>query len=196
MTGFFSYFPKTSYDANCGELNTQQVMIEATDITRRFRILPSLLSRAVLFYTYSVRDGERPDVVADKFYGNSKLDWLVLMSNRVHDPLWNWTMGYNDLMAYISAKYGSMDAALRGTHHYEQIIQEADEQSDGTPIPEQFINIDYVTFLSLPSTQTREVSLFDWEIAKNETNRQIRIIRNEYLSQILTEATAVLQKKL
>ncbi len=181
---------------NCGELNTESVMIEATDITRRFRILPSLLSRAVLFYTYSVRDGERPDVVADKFYGNSKLDWLVLMSNRVHDPLWNWTMGYNDLMAYIAAKYGSMDAALRGNHHYEQIIQEADEQSDGTPIPEQFINIDYVTFLSLPSTQTREVSLFDWEIAKNESNRQIRIIRNEYLSQILSEATAVLQKKL
>lgn len=196
MTGYFSFFPKIEYDANCGESGTNPAMIAATDITRRFRLLPSILSRAVLFYTYWVRDDERPDIVAEKFYHNSKLDWLVLMTNQVADPLWKWPLGYNHLMSYIQTKYGSADAALRGEHHYEQILQEASEQDDGTPIPEQAIVIDYATFLSLPSTETRSVSYFEWEIAQNDLKREIKIIRPEYLAQIISEATNVLSRSL
>lgn len=193
MPGYFSYFPTIFYDANCGANGTAVAMTSVVDITRRFRILPSLLSRAVLFYTYDVLDGERPDTVSYKFYQDSQLEWLVLLSNKIADPMWDWPLGYNDLAALIAAKYGSADAALRGIHHYEQILQEADINADGSVIPEQTVIIDYTAYLALPATQTKSVTYYDYEQLANDARRSIKIIRNEFLGQILSEATNILK---
>jgi hypothetical protein len=190
---YFSYFPKTLYDANCGSMPYVE-HITVTDITKRFRVLPELLSRSVLYYTYEVQDEERADVIAHKFYQNSQLDWIVMLTNSITDPTWQWPMGYNDFIAFVENKYGTLRVAQHDIHHYEQVLQEAETLNDGTIIPEQTVNIDYTTYLSLPTTETKAVSYYDYEDGINEARRSIKIIRQEFLSRIINEATTVLKK--
>ena len=39
----------------------------------------------MLFDTYDVRNGERPEDIAFKWFGNAELHWVILMTNNVTD---------------------------------------------------------------------------------------------------------------
>ena len=68
-----------------------------------------------LFDEYDVKDGETPELVADKFYNNSELHWLVLHYNEIIDPRFDWPLDTNNLNRQVAGKYTDVNA----THHFE-----------------------------------------------------------------------------
>jgi len=54
------------------------------------------------FKTYWVTEGKRPEQVAYEFYGNEKYWWLVLLSNNITDPLYEWPKSQKELGSYVS----------------------------------------------------------------------------------------------
>ena len=65
MANYFRNFPIIQYDAfRTGNLVT------TTNITKRFNVLEKVLNRSIIYYNYTIRDGERPDIVSHKMYGS------------------------------------------------------------------------------------------------------------------------------
>jgi len=107
---YFEQFPLTYYS-----LDDKKTIQIVTDITRRNIIDGSVSENYSFFETYDVKEGETPDIVADKFYENSELHWIVLHANNILDPRFEWPLGYVNLVAFVDNKYIQRD----GTHHYE-----------------------------------------------------------------------------
>ena len=63
MSNYFSYFPTVLQDIRQTGRKTQ-----ATNILRRFKVKDSLTDRTDTFYEYSIQEGDRPDVIAEKFW--------------------------------------------------------------------------------------------------------------------------------
>lgn len=185
MAQYFDPFPAKDYKAP-----GSKVFTKATDITRRFTLDSFILDNDVIFDEYRVRDGERPDMVAFDYYQNANLDWLILLTNQIKDPYFQWVMSYEQFNAYIKAKYGSVEYALSTVHHYEKIIQNAGEYVTNTEVfitQEKTLEIDYTTFLTLPAFSRKEVTIFDYETLKNEKNRLIYLLDARFALPIIEQ---------
>lgn len=181
MSAYFRYLPKIWYPVNGGADK-----IEIVDISRRFIVLRRLLNRSVLFFPDHVKDGERADTVAMRVYNNPRLDWLIYFTNSIIDPRFEWPLGYYDFEAYLIGKYGSVENAHRTTHNHLKIVQLEKETND-TTVPERTVVVDERTYQSLPDDHRRLVTKYMHESDLNESRRKIKLIKAEFVPQILRE---------
>jgi len=107
---YFKSFPYTYYSLD--DASTVQVV---TNITSRVTLSDEVKSNLGLYDEYDIKDGETPELVADKFYSNSQLHWLILHYNDIIDPRFDWPLDTNNLTRYINGKYNNPN----GVHHYE-----------------------------------------------------------------------------
>ena len=70
MSYLFNEWPTVSYD-----LKKNGKPLELTNITLRFKINELLLNKSAVMYSYDVQDGDRPDLLAYKYYNDPTLDW-------------------------------------------------------------------------------------------------------------------------
>jgi len=185
MSYYFSYLPSISYKIDGLNANRQELV---TDITRRFKIIQLLNSREAIYYNYQVQDGDRPDIVAEKFYDDSKLDWIVLLPNEIHDRYFQWVMSQREFEAFIRKKYGSLASAQAQVHHYEQILSASQVLNDGTVIPERRVIVDETTYNSLSINDRRLVTAYDEEDRRNESHREIKLIEPGFVTDIVRNA--------
>jgi hypothetical protein len=73
-----------------------------------------------VFYQYSVQDGDTPEIVASKYYGDPNRYWMVLFANQMIDPYFDWILNQNDLNNNIIEKYGNIGTAQATLHHVNQ----------------------------------------------------------------------------
>ena len=184
---YFSPFPVVTYDP-LGE-NTPQL---ACDITRRFKITEVLNNRQLVYYGYTIKDRDRPDIMAEKYYDNPRLDWLFFIVNQKFDPYFQWPLNQFQFDSYIRQKYGSPSVAQGTVHHYEQILNTRKEHysnydSSTIVIPEKKIIIDKTTYVSLASSLKRTVSVFDYEEELNNKKREIKILDRVFLPSLMKD---------
>jgi len=187
MAYYFSHLPTITYNSG-GVSSKVKTNIRVTDITKRFRISQLLNNREVFYYDYSVKDGERPDTIAHKLYGDSRLDWVVLLVNEIHDKYYQFPLSTSEFDEFIAKQYGSLGQAQNTVHHYERIIQAQQTLSDGTVVPERRLQVDETTYNSLSATDRRSVSVYEHEFRSNEKRRNIKLVDPQFIPFILTEA--------
>lgn len=179
---YFQNFPQIYYQLG------NQPAIGITDLTKRFVIQDIVLRYGTIYYKHFVQDGERPDVIADKYYSDSTLDWIILMTNQIYDPFWQWPLDYQSFKSYIISKYGSIPNSFQTIHHYEQIVQPRQTLSNGTVVPERIVIIDKVAYDGIiEEFARRQVSMYDFENALNEARKQIKVIHERFVPQITKE---------
>ena len=152
--------------------------------SRRFSISNFLNNANVTFDEYYVQDGERPDIVAYDYYDDYTLDWLVLMTNEIHDPYYEWPLSYEQFNAYLKQKYGSVEYTYQTNHHYEKILQKNKVASDGVYqkiFTEKTLTVDYQTYITLAYEDRKSVSIFEYEQDLNEQRRHIYLLDLHYV---------------
>lgn len=163
-------------------------------------ILQAAIARKVLdqvdaFYPYIVKEGYRPDMVADEEYGNPYYDWLVYMSNSITDPYYLWPMDNRSFKGYLESKYNTDIYTLQSQilhYKYTGLTNETPEQ------------VSMITWTMTPKTHEvlsaedpesvsgwSPVYTFDYEDQLNESRRSIRLISKIYLPQIEKEIKKV-----
>jgi hypothetical protein len=172
---YFNYFPKTAYDIRGVEGNEQYDYV--TNLLTRVLVkchgwadVDGASHEALVgtchFQKYLIRDGDRPDTLADQFYGDSELHWIILYANgsKFLNPYYDWPMTTHDLNKFIIKKYGVGNFSV--THHYEDANKyEVDSTSSGaTP-----------------------VTNYLYEETLNDTKRTIRIMQKEYVNLVINE---------
>jgi len=188
MSRYFRYFPTVQYD-----LIQNGNPITLTNIMRRFVVESKLKDQINIFYDYTIQAGDRPDVIAEKYYGDANLAWLVLHFNDITDPFFGWGLNDVDLENYIRGKYGSIPAAQAEVHEYRQVLNEAQTFYDGTVVPKRYVVVDQTTYNSLSESSRESVSKFDYEVEQNDKKRQIKILDKRYVDQVIAEVKTILK---
>ena len=188
MSNYFSYFPKTKHDlTNIGQT------VDLTNILRRFKVKSSVKSGINVYFDYEIQEGDRPDTIAEKYYGSPAYAWLVLHFNDIIDPVFEWPLFSNDFENYLKGKYGSITTSQSTVHEYRQILNEAKVLNNGTRIPKRWVVVDLTTYSTLAEVDKESISKYDYEIEKNEVKRKVKVLDRRYLNQIQEEVKDVLR---
>jgi len=183
---YFEPFPTIDYDIKKNGNTT-----EVTNLFLRYKILDVFKNQSAVYYNYSIKDGERPDVIAAKYYDDESLDWIILLTNNIVDPHFDWPLDNQAFTNYIVKKYGSITAAKEDTHHYEQITQQQEVLFDSTILPEEFYEIDLTTYNTLSSSEKRIVTSYEYEERLNEAKRDIKLLSEEYVFDLVNQVKDV-----
>lgn len=176
-----------------------------TNLLARASLVQELLNNPMQFYEYAIQEGDTPEIVADKYYGDPFKYWIVLFSNQILDPVWEWPMSYASLLEYIDSKYATEAADAGKTpfeytnttvYEYKKIITTTDVYTRTETVNEVSItHADYIALVE--STTTYDipggtscivsitkgiVTLFDYEEQLNESRRQIKLLNSNYAS--------------
>ena len=105
----FTYFPTLEYDA-IGDGNTKLV----TDLLRRVALRSKVKLNTVLYDMYDIKEGETPEIISQRFYGDQQYNWIILMVNDITARYNQWPMPQFEFVQYLKNKYTDANAI----HHY------------------------------------------------------------------------------
>jgi len=171
----FNYYPKIIYNN-----------LYATNIVVEAEVVQQYLKDYNKFYSYILKDNERADIVANKVYGDSTLDWIIYLCNNVIDPYKDWIMNDKDFVAYIENKYNMSAYKLASTltsdtiAYYEYTGLPSDTEAEIASYNYTMTPYTY-TKLGGPSGWTPK-SIWEVELEKNEAKREIQILKPAYIN--------------
>lgn len=83
----------------------------AVNLTQRSVVLNSVYSSPNLYYLYNIKPYERPDTIADEYYQDQYMSWILYLTNKMVDPYYDWNLDQDTFDAFIVKKYGSYENA-------------------------------------------------------------------------------------
>jgi hypothetical protein len=188
MSKYFRYFPTTTND-----LTQTGKQVEVTNILKRFAFRTSVEKNDSVFYDYVVQDGDRPDTIAEKYYGDSRHAWIILHFNNIEDPIFDWALFGKNFEDFIAGKYGTVSAAQSAVHEYRKILTQRSVRYDGSIIPERYVAVDQTTYNATPANSRRLITQYDYEMELNEERGKIKLLDERYLADCLAEVKSVLK---
>jgi len=133
---------------------------------------------SVYLDTYTVKDGQTPEHIAYKLYGDAQYHWIVLLANDILDVYHEWPMSTDSLIKMCKDKYG--ETSIYATHHYA-----LESNKD--------IRIDYDPD-KFASGEIVAIDNFTYELLENEKKAEIILLKPEYLNQFVGQFKDLIQK--
>ena len=194
---YFRQLPDLDYPSLANDRNSVYDYQIVKNIFKRAVLRNDIFDEVTAFTKYSVQGDERPDQVANRFYKDSGLDWVVLTTNNIIHVRDEWPMGNQDFLTYLNDKYTAQE--LSNVHHYEtEIIRDSKGrliQPEGLTVPAGHS----VSFLDNGVLRTEsKVKLFTFlqnEIDLNDAKRDINILKERYLALFLEDFGNVMEYK-
>ena len=171
---YFANFPLIPYD-NYGTGDFRLT----PNILKRIAVRANIKTTTSLFDTYDVKEGETPEMIADKLYGNPEFHWVVLMMNDVVDRYHQWPMSRRQFLAHLNDKYTNVD----GVHHYE-ISQSSGDTNIKINIGTS--NTDHPTATAITNRE--------YEQERQDSLRKIRLLDPVYLDDFVTEFETLMEE--
>jgi hypothetical protein len=154
---YFDNFPTFLYPF---KVNNKTEFKLVTDISQNVRVRKEILANITLYDEYDIREGETPEIIAEKVYGSPLYHWVIMLCNERYNYVDDYPLTQYELEKHITAKYGSGNEY--DTHHYIN--------ASGNIVD---------------STQGTSVSNYDYETSLNESKRRIKLISPTLLNTIL-----------
>jgi hypothetical protein len=108
MARYFDRFPIVDYDGDIAKNILARV--DFTEKTKR-----DIYST----FEFTLEEGfERPDLLSYNYYGSSKFDWMIYLTNNIVDPYYDYYKSAEDFKSYMETKYGSNSNARSITLFY------------------------------------------------------------------------------
>ena len=170
---YFAQFPLNVYDS-VGDESYKVV----THLLKRVAIRSKVKVNTLFFDTYDVKEGETPEMIADKLYDDPELHWIVLMVNDITDRYHQWPKNQNQFLTYINDKYTN----ISGTHHYEI------NQTSGDTTVKLNIGTD-----NTEHPTATLITNYEYEQERQDTVRKIRLLSPEYVSDFVEEFKSIMK---
>ena len=180
MAFLFNRWPTVSYD-----LKKNNKPIQLTNITLRYKISEVIRNKSAVMYEYNVANGIRPDAVAFNYYGDSTLEWLIILVNNYIDPQFEWPMDDRSFETFIKKKYSSIENAMQTIRHYEIKLRESSVTYDGIFVPEKKLIVDLETYNAYDPTMREAVDNYTYESRLNEQRKTIKILDKRFARDII-----------
>ena len=170
---YFAQFPLNVYDS-VGDESYKLV----THLLKRVAIRAKVKVNTLFFDTYDVKEGDTPEMIADKLYDDPELHWIVLMVNDITDRYHQWPMNQNQFLTYINDKYTN----ISGVHHYEI------NQTSGDTTVKLNIGTD-----NTDHPTATLITNYEYEQERQDTVRKIRLLSPEYVTDFVEEFKSIMK---
>ena len=164
---YFDNFPTIPYDS---ELTGQYKDVK--NLLRRVGIRAKVKANTLIYDTYDVKNGETPESIAHKLYGDAELHWVIMLVNNITDRYHDWPMTEAQFIQFVKDKYANID----DTHHYE-ITQTSGDTSIKIDVGTD--NTDY------PSATL--ITNYEYEQEQQDAKRKIRLLDPSYIADFVEE---------
>jgi hypothetical protein len=185
MAAYFSYLPNI-YVGTSTTTNTKQEYTVVKNIFRRVKAREDLSKYTEFFEQISIEDGQMPFQIAEAYYGDPELDWVVLLTNNIIDIYSEWPKSRRELEYYTAEKYDAVD----GVHHWET----NEIKWNNRVMVEEGIEVDESFEYTLPdgviikgSSARFPVSNWEYEYFQNELKRNIYVTMPNALEAFIDE---------
>ena len=176
---YFDSFPIIQYGSTDGTIKN------VTNLLRRVAIRTKVKTNAALFDTYDIKSGETPEIIADKFYDDPELHWVIMLVNNVTDRYHDWPMNEQQFSTFVNEKYSNPD----GIHHHE-ITQESGDTTQKIEVYDpDLISSDTDAYTSATAITNRE-----FEESEQDKKRKIRLLDPIFVDQFVEEFNSLIKE--
>jgi len=186
---YFSIIPNVSYDEKpISYPFSESDFVVAKNFFRRYKVNDDVFSNAVYFKKYSIREGERPETLAHKLYGNVFYDWVILLTNNMVNAQYDWPLNNYELYQTLESEY---DDPYSEIHHYE--TSAIGQYGAGLHVDETFyngqhkVNIDDTITLKNGNEICSPITVAEYYSRENEKKREIYILKKSYLRSFVND---------
>ena len=174
---YFSQFPLMAYD-----IKGDNIYKLVPDILRRVKLRANIRNGMFMFDNYDVKEGETPETVAYRWFGDTELHWVILMTNNITDRYYGWPLTQPQFQAHLEDKYGvgNIDA----THHYEI------SQTSG---PTTSRDYSHLVEVNSDASGATAITNREYEQREQDRIRQIRLLDRRYLGAFVEEFERLIQ---
>ena len=171
---FFQYQETVPYVF--GATSDTMVQSTITNITQRARIVERLRQHTAIMHDYEISEGDRPDTVAQKVYGDVKYTWVVLLVNNIIS-LYDWPMMNEEFELYLIGKYGSLSLSQNQGTRTDEAWSAAKfyYTTEGD-------RVDATTYAGLGARQGTTNTPYTQEVEDNDAKRRIKVVPTSTLA--------------
>ena len=194
---YFRQLPDLNYPSLANDRNSVYDYQVVKNLFKRAVMRDDIFNDVTSFTKYSVVGDERPDQVANTFYNDSGLDWVILTTNNIVHVRDEWPMGNQDFLTYLNAKYTSEE--LSNIHHYEtKTIRDSNGrliQPKGLTVPENYSTTFLDNGVLRTESQLTSFTFLENETKLNDDKRNINILKSEFLGIFLENVADIMEYK-
>ena len=177
MSDYFSNFPKIKYDGHV-----------VRNIMLRVRILDNVRNDPFAFLPYTIKEGERPEDIANLYYGSTEYLWLVFLSNKIIDPYFEWPLSESEMFQSLAKKYRPRALADLNQTYLPDIDVFHWTMNDSRNANIEYyekdglrMSADSYALANISISGWSPVRIFDEETERNESMRNIQLLNASYL---------------
>lgn len=201
MSNYFRKVPNFEYvsrlpDSKIGDYSLVK------NLFKRGKIREDIFQNVSFFEKYQIIGDERPDNVANKVYGDSNYDWVILLSNNIINVQSEWPMSQRSFDEYVLKKYGDYNTLYNVIHHHE--TPEIKNSSGAVIVPAGLIvesdyTVSYFDFFLDQQIDKSNIAIpvtnYEYEERLENKKRNIFILKPRYLNVILDDTEEIMTYK-
>ena len=187
---FFKIVPNISYDEKpISYPFSESDFVVAKNFFRRYKINDDIFQYAVFFKKYTIVDGERPETLAEKAYGDQFLDWVILLTNNMVNAQYDWPRSNYEMYKIVEEEF---DDPYSEINHYE-IRETIGRYQAGLHVDETFyngthkVNINGTVTTKNGNEIASPVTVAEYYQAENEKKREIYLLKPRYLDSFVDD---------
>ena len=211
--GYFRELPEIAYQSPLSHRNSSRDYIVIKNIFRRVKLLDYLKDATSLFNKFIIGDGDRPDTIAEILYGDSRLDYIVILIAGITNINHEWPLQDYQVYNYALSKYKTEEEMMK--IRYYETFEIKDDQNRQILPPNLIVDADFKMYGS--STQAgsvrynlisqegntqlddkneytvatdniaRAVTNLEYEYSENEKKREIDVLNSGYLQTFIND---------
>ena len=211
--GYFRELPEIAYQSPLSHRNSSRDYVIIKNIFRRVKLLDYLKDATSLFSKFVIGDGDRPDTIAEVLYGDSRLDYVVILVAGITNINHEWPLQDYQVYDYALSKYKTEEEMMK--IRYYETFEIKDDQNRQILPPNLIVDADFKMYGS--STQAgsvrynlisqagnrqlddkdeytvaadkiaRAVTNLEYEYSENEKKREIDVLDSGYLQTFIND---------
>ncbi len=176
--------------------------LQVKNLFKKGKLREDIFQNLAFFEKYKILGNDRPDNVAFDVYGDSTLDWVVLLANNIVNIQTEWPLPQTSFDEYVLNKYGDYETLYGGIHHYETTevknSQGVTIVPAGLQVPSGYSVSYYDYFIDRQVDTgdiTVEVTNYDYEEKIEDNKRNIYVLKGTYLGIVLNDMEDIMPYK-
>ena len=181
---FFNIVPDIEYDEKpISYPFSESDFVVAKNFFRRYKINEDVFQYAVFFKKYTIKDGERPETLAEKFYGNQFYDWVILLTNNMVNAQYDWPRTNYEIYRIVEEEF---DDPYSEISHYK-IKETIGHYQAGLHVDKTFydsthkLNIGGSVQIKNGNEIASPITVAEYYQEENEKKREIYLLKSRFL---------------
>ncbi len=206
-SSYFSLVPNLKYDQKpISYPFSESDFVIAKNFFKRFRINSDVFDQSQLYNRITIDDSvRRLDIVSEALYGRPDYDWIIILTNGLINPLFDFPLTATQLQKQVEKSYKDPYNTIR---HYEIVANSVQEEvfgrvlyDEGTHVDETFYTNSHKYFFdgSVEFAAGRDLSfpvtIFQYEEKLNDDKRNMYALKPSLIEPFIDDIRRQTQYK-